>query len=190
MQLKKTMMPLGVAMLGLIASAQGLQAQVVATPGGQPGATNTLVTPSGQVFNVTGGATAGTNLFHSFSQFGLTQGQTANFQTSAGITNVLSRVTGGSASVINGRIQLSGSTGANLYLMNPAGIIFGNNAQINVPADFVATTADSIGFGDELFDNTDMVFQVDGISKDLEKVQFTMDWRRHLPLISVFHSAG
>jgi len=65
----------------------------------------------------------------------------------------LGRVVGGDASIINGLIQVSGSN-ANLYLMNPAGIIFGSNAQLNVPASFFATTATGIGFGDKWFSAT------------------------------------
>lgn len=153
MQLKQTVMPLGVVLLGWVVGTEAVQAQVVATPAGQPGATNTVVTPSGQVLNITGGETSGTNLFHSFSQFGLTQGETANFQTPGGIANVLSRVTGGTASIIDGQIQLSGNASANLYLMNPAGVIFGPNATLNVPASFTATTATAIGFQDNTSTN-------------------------------------
>ncbi|MEL7246425.1 MAG: filamentous hemagglutinin N-terminal domain-containing protein, partial [Cyanobacteria bacterium J06573_2] len=62
------------------------------------------------------------------------------------IENILGRVTGGDASVINGLIKVTGSN-ANLYLMNPAGIIFGNGARLDVPGSFHATTASGIGFG-------------------------------------------
>jgi large exoprotein involved in heme utilization and adhesion len=61
-------------------------------------------------------------------------------------------VVGGNPSLINGLIQVTGGT-PNLYLMNPAGIVFGENAQLNVPADFIATTATGIGFGDNLWFN-------------------------------------
>jgi filamentous hemagglutinin family protein len=60
--------------------------------------------------------------------------------------NDMGRVTGGDASLINGLIQVTGGN-SNLFLMNPAGIIFGSNAQLNVPASFMATTATGIGFG-------------------------------------------
>ncbi|HEY9615418.1 MAG TPA: filamentous hemagglutinin N-terminal domain-containing protein [Microcoleaceae cyanobacterium] len=95
-------------------------------------------------FNIGGGIQAGSNLFHSFQQFGLSQGQIATFLSHPGIQNILSRVIGGSASVIDGQIQVTGST-ANLYLMNPAGIIFGSHASLNVPGSFIATTATAIG---------------------------------------------
>jgi hypothetical protein len=64
----------------------------------------------------------------------------------------LTRVVGGDASIINGLIQVAGGN-ANLYLMNPAGVIFGPNAMINVPGDFVVTTATGIGFGNDQWFN-------------------------------------
>jgi filamentous hemagglutinin family protein len=114
--------------------------------------TNTVVTPTGDVFDITGGQTSanGSNLFHSFSEFGLTENQTANFISSPTIQNILSRVTGGNASFINGLIQVTGGN-SNLFLMNPAGIVFGSNASLNVPASFTATTATGIGLDDQWF---------------------------------------
>jgi filamentous hemagglutinin family protein len=113
--------------------------------------TGTVITaPDGNQFTITGGTQAGGNLFHSFQQFGLTPGQIANFLAHPNIQNILGRVVGGEASVINGLIQVTGSN-ANLYLMNPAGIVFGGNASLNVPASFTATTATGIGFGNAWF---------------------------------------
>ncbi|HBQ97151.1 MAG TPA: hypothetical protein DD761_01265, partial [Cyanobacteria bacterium UBA11691] len=84
----------------------------------------TIVSPgNNQQFNIQGGTQAGQNLFHSFQQFGLTQGQIATFMAQPDIQNILGRVVGGDPSIINGLIQLSNST-ANLYLVNPAGILF------------------------------------------------------------------
>ncbi|MDF0553101.1 CHAT domain-containing protein [Kamptonema sp. UHCC 0994] len=114
--------------------------------------TNTTVTPDGNRFNISGGQLSrdGSNLFHSFQRFGLSQGQIANFLSNDTIRNILARVTGGEASVINGLIQVTGGN-SNLFLVNPAGIVFGQNAQLNVPASFTATTASGIGFGDNWF---------------------------------------
>ncbi|MCT7965325.1 CHAT domain-containing protein [Laspinema sp. D1] len=111
--------------------------------------TGTIVNPDGQQFNIEGGQRSkdGANLFHSFEQFGLDAGQVANFLSNPDIQNILGRITGGDASIINGLIQLTGGN-SNLYLMNPAGILFGPNAQLNVPADFFATTATGIGFSE------------------------------------------
>ncbi len=120
---------------------------VLAQPVAAPDGTGTLVNQSGQnQFNIVGGTTAGTNLFHSFQQFNLGPSQTANFIANPNISNILGRVVGGSPSRIDGLIQVSG-TGANLYLINPSGLIFGPNASLNVPASFRATTADHVGFG-------------------------------------------
>jgi filamentous hemagglutinin family protein len=109
--------------------------------------TSTVVTPQGNQFNITGGQLSGNgdNLFHSFQQFGLSENQIANFLSSPNIRNILGRVSGGDPSIINGLIQVTGGS-SNLFLMNPAGIVFGPNAALNIPADFTATTATSIGF--------------------------------------------
>jgi filamentous hemagglutinin family protein len=127
----------------LLVAALPCQAQVTSAIDG----TQTIVQQAGNTFNITGGTTAGSNLFHSFQQFGLTQGQVASFLANPAIQNVLGRVTGGEASVINGLLQVTGSN-ANLYLMNPAGIVFGANARLDVAGSFTATTANGIGFGD------------------------------------------
>jgi len=128
-----TLLPLAVQAQSILPAADG---------------TGTVVTPTGNQFTITGGSLSGNsaNLFHSFQQFGLSQGQIANFLTNPQIQNILGRVTGGDASVINGLIQVLGGN-SNLYLLNPAGIIFGANASLNVPASFTATTASGIGFG-------------------------------------------
>jgi filamentous hemagglutinin family protein len=117
--------------------------------------TNTLVTPNGNRLDITGGQLSGdgANLFHSFEQFGLTNDQIANFLSNPSIENILGRVSGGNASIINGLIQVSGGS-SHLYLMNPSGIIFGANATLNVPASFTATTANGIGFGSNWFNAT------------------------------------
>ncbi|MEQ8971421.1 MAG: CHAT domain-containing protein [Coleofasciculus sp. C1-SOL-03] len=126
----------------------GVEAQPVPANDG----TNTQVDASGNKFTITGGQTSGdgANLFHSFSEFGLDANQIADFITNPEIQNILSRVTGGNASLINGLIQVTGGN-SNLFLMNPAGIVFGQNARLDVPASFTATTATGIGFGENWF---------------------------------------
>lgn len=112
--------------------------------------TGTQVTHQGNQFNINGGSLSGNgaNLFHSFEKLGLSQGQIINFISNPKIQNILGRVTGGEASFINGLIQVTGGN-SNLFLINPAGIIFGENASLNIPASFTATTANSIGFGNQ-----------------------------------------
>ncbi|AFZ24102.1 hypothetical protein Cylst_1845 [Cylindrospermum stagnale PCC 7417] len=116
--------------------------------------TNTTVTPNGNQLDINGGSLSGdgANLFHSFQKFGLDANQTANFLSNPNIQNILGRVVGGDASIINGLIQVTGGN-SNLFLMNPAGMIFGPNSQLNVPASFTATTANGIGFGNNLWFN-------------------------------------
>ena len=90
----------------------------------------------------TNGLTAGDNPFPSFSQFDLASGESATFSGPANIANLLSRVTGGSQSTINGLLQTEGMPNANFFFINPAGVVFGPEAQIDVPAAFVVSTAD------------------------------------------------
>ncbi len=114
--------------------------------------TATAVTRTGERFDISGGQRSqdGANLFHSFQRFGLAPNQVANFLSNPALRNILGRVTGGEASFINGLIQVTGGT-SNLYLMNPAGVVFGADARLNVPAAFTTTTATGIGFGDQWF---------------------------------------
>src|SRR5919199_3283367 len=97
--------------------------------------------------NLIGGGTQnGTNLFHSFSEFNVLPGRAVYFQNPTGVENILSRVTGNSASNISGTLGVFGK--ANLFLINPNGIIFGANATLDVGGSFVATTANAILLGD------------------------------------------
>ena len=107
----------------------------------------TYVETAGDRIDISGGQVSGdhTNLFHSFEQFDITAEQTANFVTSENIQNVVGRVDSNQASAINGTLQVSGSD-ANLYLMNPAGMLLGPNAQLNLSGGFTATSATGIGF--------------------------------------------
>ena len=134
--------------VGSTIGGEPLHAQIVPNPGDA----GTIVTPVDNRFDISGGTLSrdGANLFHSLSQFGLTQTQVANFLANPANRNILVRVTGGDASRLDGLIQVSGSS-ANLFLMNPAGIVFGTNASLNVAGSFAATTATGIGFGANWF---------------------------------------
>ncbi|MEG4851639.1 CHAT domain-containing protein [Microcoleus sp. B5-D4] len=124
-----------------------------------PDGTGTNVTAPGTAspprYDIQGGTTSrdGANLFHSFTRFGLNSGETANFISNPSVKNILGRVVGGDASLINGLIQVSGGN-SNLLLMNPAGIIFGANARLDVSGSFLATTASGIGFDNGWFNGT------------------------------------
>ena len=107
---------------------------------------NTQVNQNNGIAEITGGQTRGNNQFHSFQQFSLPSGNEAFFNNSNNIANIFSRVTGGNLSNIDGLIRANG--GANLYLINPAGIIFGKNASLDIGGSFLGSTADSILFPD------------------------------------------
>ncbi|MEQ9237722.1 CHAT domain-containing protein [Coleofasciculus sp. E2-BRE-01] len=140
------------SLTGLLGFAKVVQAQV--TPDNTAGS-QTTVTPNGDEFDITGGVEAGDNLIHSFDQFSLGSDQSAIFNVDANIQNILSRVTGGDLSQINGLIKVLADGGnPNLFLMNPAGIVFGQGASLDVPGSFTATTATSIGLDSGWFNAT------------------------------------
>lgn len=99
------------------------------------------------------GTTRGANLFHSFEKFSIDSGEQARFTSNAAINHIIARVTGGSSSQINGLLQVSGDAGStpNFYLINPAGIVFGAGAQIDVPGSFFVSTANYLRFKDGEF---------------------------------------
>lgn len=95
---------------------------------------------------VDGGAIRGENLFHSFQEFNISNGQRVYFSNPSGIKNILTRVTGNSPSEILGKLGILGN--ANLFLINPNGIIFGPNASLDVKGSFLASTASSLNLAD------------------------------------------
>ncbi len=121
------------------------------------GVTSTVVTPIPEtgVFEISGGhldSEKGTNLFHSFQQFGLSSSEHAAFMNSGiqqpdQVQNILARVTGNHPSNIYGQISTRDFANANLYLINPNGIFFGEGASLSIAGSFYATTADYIRLG-------------------------------------------
>ncbi len=139
--------------------SNGAQPEVLLAQSITPADAGTVVTPTDNQIEITGGQFSGdgANLFHSFEQFGLSQQQTANFIANPQVHNVLGRVQGGDASYIDGRLQVTNSD-ANLFLINPAGILFGENASLDLNGSFTAATADRLGFDGgwlDVFDSID-----------------------------------
>ncbi|MBE9129120.1 MULTISPECIES: filamentous hemagglutinin N-terminal domain-containing protein [unclassified Coleofasciculus] len=139
-----------VAWSGLIAgTAQPTLAQI--TPDTTLGIEESVVTPNVTIKGlpadlIEGGTQREANLFHSFSELNVQQQQRVYFANPIGIENIFSRITGNDVSDILGTLGVNG--GANLYLLNPNGIIFGSNAKLDVAGSFTASTANSIVFGD------------------------------------------
>ncbi|NEQ50074.1 MAG: filamentous hemagglutinin N-terminal domain-containing protein [Leptolyngbya sp. SIO3F4] len=102
---------------------------------------------------VTGGITddlTGSNLFHSFREFSIPTNGMVIFDHSPTVNNIIARVTGeNSISSIDGVIGTNATSSANVYLINPNGIIFGPNGGVEIGGSFLGTTADAIQFGDQ-----------------------------------------
>ena len=106
----------------------------------------TVVEQQENMEKITGGEREGNNLFHSFEEFSIPEGIEAIFENGLDVENIFTRITGESASTIDGILKTQGS--ANFFLVNPNGIIFGENAQLGVGGSFIATTANNIQFED------------------------------------------
>jgi filamentous hemagglutinin family protein len=129
----------------LLSLSSVLPAEVVLD--GTLGTKGALVGPDFLIKN-TMGQQVGANLFHSFESFTVNTGESATFIGPSSVENILARVTGGNRSVINGTLR-SEIPNANLYLLNPSGILFGKNARLDIAGSFQASTADYLRLGEE-----------------------------------------
>ncbi|WP_377964255.1 two-partner secretion domain-containing protein, partial [Almyronema epifaneia] len=132
-----------------LAVAPSAKAQI--TPDQSLGAESSVVTPDVEVRGaiadqINGGAARGQNLFHSFQDFNVLTNQRVYFANPASIENIISRVTGGNLSNIDGLLGVDGA--ANLFFLNPNGIVFGPHAQLDVSGSFVAGTGTGFTFLD------------------------------------------
>ncbi|NES19329.1 MAG: filamentous hemagglutinin N-terminal domain-containing protein [Symploca sp. SIO3E6] len=125
----------------LLALGEPVFAQIV--PDNSQGNEQSVVTSvNSQLQQITGGATRGSALFHSFLEFNINEGNAAYFVNPAAIETIFSRVTGNNPSEILGTLGVLGE--ADLYLINPNGILFGPNAQLDIKGSFIASTANSL----------------------------------------------
>lgn len=146
---------LGIAVLltlvGVVAEVGArTEAQSQVVPDNTLGTEGSVVTPNVEINRlnsdrIDGGAIKGTNLFHSFQDFNVGEGKGVYFTNPQGIENILGRVTGANRSEILGTLGVLGN--ANLFLLNPNGIVFGKNASLDVQGSFFATTAEAIALG-------------------------------------------
>jgi filamentous hemagglutinin family protein len=133
---------------GVLIASWGESAFAQLVPDTTLGSENSTVTPlTPAIDQIDGGATRGANLFHSFEEFNIGSGHSVYFTNPVGIENILTRVTGANPSNILGTLGITGGN-ANLFVINPNGIIFGPNARLELGGSFVASTASSIKFAD------------------------------------------
>ncbi|YAF99025.1 MAG: filamentous hemagglutinin N-terminal domain-containing protein (plasmid) [Nodularia sp. CChRGM 3473] len=107
---------------------------------------NTSIRIEENIITIDGGTQVGNNLFQSFQEFSIPTGNSIHFNNALDVHNIITRITGSSISNIDGLISANGT--ANLFLINPSGIAFGQNARLDIGGSFLATTGSAIEFAD------------------------------------------
>ncbi|MEM6753949.1 MAG: filamentous hemagglutinin N-terminal domain-containing protein, partial [Cyanobacteria bacterium P01_C01_bin.38] len=143
-----------------------LQAKAQLIPDNTLGKEKSIVNSSELLQRIDGGAIRGSNLFHSFKEFNIDSGKSVYFNNPGAIENILTRVTGKNPSNIFGKLGVLGN--ANLFLLNPNGIVFGKGASLDIPGSFNASTSPGI-----LFDNSFEFSATNPSSVPLLKVNLT-----------------
>ncbi len=136
---------------GVVLATESALAQLL--PDTTLGNESSVVTPNVDINGlpsdrIDGGATRGANLFHSFRQFNVGEGRGVYFSNPSAIERIFTRVTGGNNSQILGTLGVLGN--ADLFLINPNGIIFGAGARLDLKGSFIGSTASSIKFANNL----------------------------------------
>ena len=131
--------------LGVMNFPNSAQSQIIPDQTLKSESSNLVI--NGNQILIQNGAIRGQNLFHSFSQFNINNTEQVYFNNPTGINNILTRITSPNISNINGLLGVDGN--ANLFLINPYGIIFGKAAQLDIKGSFLATTATGIKLGDQ-----------------------------------------
>ena len=146
----KRLLPLLLSSLWFPLLTSEAKAQLI--PDRTLGSESSIVT-SGDRTQIDGGAQRGSTLFHSFQEFNVDQGQQVYFSNPQGVARIFSRVTGDNPSAILGTLGVSGN--ADLFLLNPHGILFGPNARLDINGSFLATTGDRFLFNNYSFSASD-----------------------------------
>ncbi|MEO1375656.1 MAG: filamentous hemagglutinin N-terminal domain-containing protein [Cyanobacteria bacterium J06635_10] len=129
----------------ILSSTAVIEAKAQLLPDNTLGKENSVVNSVNSLQKqIDGGAIRGSNLFHSFKEFNIDSGRSVYFSNPNSIQNILTRVTGKNPSSIFGKLGVLGN--ANLFLINPNGIIFGKDASLDISGSFTATTSPSIWF--------------------------------------------
>lgn len=137
--------PLAAATLGLWALGAGAAALTDGSVGPTQSLSGSFTVPQGL------GSVRGSNLFHSFTRFDIARSESAVFTTTdPGLRHVITRVTGGQPSLIDGGLRLDAAAGSRpaFWFINPSGVVVGEGARLDVPGSLHLSTAQQLRMAD------------------------------------------